>query len=108
MKDQMTIRERFLAVLNFKPFDRLPVIEWAGWWSDTIDRWRGEGLPKDIEAADIHRYLGMDIHHQDWVSPRCHDFPKAEHHGAGFIKSENDYDRLKKYLYPETVFPQCG
>ncbi len=101
MKDQMTTRERFQAVLNFKAFDRLPVIEWAGWWGDTINRWRTEGLPKDIAAADIHRHLGMDIHHQDWARPRSHDFPKPEHHGAGFIKNENDYDKLKRYLYPE-------
>jgi hypothetical protein len=37
MKDQMTTRERFQALLNFKPFDWLPVIEWAGWWRDTLD-----------------------------------------------------------------------
>ena len=101
MKDQMTTRERFQAVLNFKPFDRLPVIEWAGWWRDTLDGWRTEGLPTGIEGADIYRHLGMDVHYQDWARPRSPDFPKPEHHGAGFIKNESDYDNLKKYLYPE-------
>lgn len=101
MKDQMTTRERFQAILNFKPFDRLPIIEWATRWRDTIDRWRTEGLPEDIEAEEIDRFLGMDIHHQDWARPRSHDFPKPEHHGAGFVRNESDYDSLKKYLYPE-------
>ena len=41
----MTTRERFQAVMNFRPFDRLPLLEWAGWWDKTIQRWRGEGLP---------------------------------------------------------------
>lgn len=101
MKDQMTTRERFQAILNFKPFDRLPIIEWAARWRDTIDRWRTEGLPDDIESGEIDRFFGMDIHYQDWVSPRSADFPKPEHHGAGFVRNENDYDNLKKYLYPE-------
>ena len=31
--------ERFNAVMNFEKPDRLPVIEWAGWWGDTLNRW---------------------------------------------------------------------
>ena len=43
----MNPRERFLKVLNFeKPGDRLPLIEWAPWWDQTIERWKKEGLPK--------------------------------------------------------------
>ena len=41
---QVTPRERFHALMAFQPVDRLPVLEWAGWWTDTIDRWHGEGL----------------------------------------------------------------
>lgn len=40
----MNARERFHAIMNFQPFDRLPLLEWAGWWDQTIDRWHGEGL----------------------------------------------------------------
>ena len=29
----MNTRARFHAVMNFKPFDRLPLLEWAGWWN---------------------------------------------------------------------------
>ena len=38
--------ERFRAVVNGKPVDRMPMVEWAVWWDLTIERWRGEGLPE--------------------------------------------------------------
>jgi len=44
----MNTRERFHAIMNFQPFDRLPVLEWAGWWDKTIERWHQEKLPKDL------------------------------------------------------------
>ncbi len=34
--------ERFRAVMNFQPVDRLPRWEWAMWWDKTI----GAGTPK--------------------------------------------------------------
>ena len=37
--------ERFRAVMNFQPVDRLPRWEWAMWWDKTIDRWKRQGLP---------------------------------------------------------------
>ena len=36
--------ERFRAVMNFQPVDRLPRWEWAMWWDETIARWKREGL----------------------------------------------------------------
>jgi len=63
MSEQMTTRERFGAVMSFQPFDRLPVVEWAMWWDQTVDRWRREGLAEDMQGHDIHRHLGMDV----WV-----------------------------------------
>ncbi|MFZ2656486.1 MAG: uroporphyrinogen decarboxylase family protein [Victivallales bacterium] len=101
MKDQMTTRERFQAVSSFKTFDRLPIIEWAGWWDKTIERWRSEGLPSNLDRYDLYRHFGMDVYYQDWVCSRAAGFPAPAHHGAGFIKSERDYEALKKYLYPE-------
>mgnify|MGYP007131712374 CR=1 FL=1 len=32
------------ARCDFQPVGRLPMIEWANWWGDTIERWRKEGL----------------------------------------------------------------
>ena len=40
--------------MDFRPVDRLPMIEWAGYWDKTVERWRCEGLPAALEdAADI-------------------------------------------------------
>ena len=33
----MTSRERFKAIVNFEPFDRLPIVEWAIWWRETFE-----------------------------------------------------------------------
>ena len=38
-RSEMKNVERFNAVMNFEKPDRLPVIEWAGWWGDTLNRW---------------------------------------------------------------------
>ena len=32
--------ERFRAVMDFQPVDRLPRWEWAMWWDETIANWR--------------------------------------------------------------------
>ena len=61
MTDQMTARERLRAVLNFEPVDHLPVVEWAGWWDQTMDRWYGEGLSRDLGGDDLRRHFGMDV-----------------------------------------------
>ena len=49
----MTTVERLRAVLAFQPVDRLPVVEWAPWWNQTLDRWRNEGLPEDVHIGTL-------------------------------------------------------
>jgi uroporphyrinogen decarboxylase len=44
----MTNRERFRAAMKFQETDRPCHAEW-GFWGDTIERWRSEGLPKAVE-----------------------------------------------------------
>lgn len=64
----MTIRERFHAVMNFQPFDRLPIVEWAVWWDKTIERWHREGLPEAVvDRYEICRHFGQDVYLQDWI-----------------------------------------
>lgn len=104
----MTTRERFQAVMNFQPFDRLPMIEWATWWDTTIARWRQEGLPANFSTADgkligerdqLARFFGQDVYLQDWLpiaDPGC---PKAVTHGAGIIKTMDDYEKVLPHLY---------
>jgi uroporphyrinogen decarboxylase len=55
----MNGRERFAAVMDYEPFDRLPVL-WFDGWSETAVRWKAEGLPN---FADAPAATGMD---PDW------------------------------------------
>jgi hypothetical protein len=41
----MTPRERFKAVTQFRKPDRLPLYEWAGIGDETMLRWIKEGIP---------------------------------------------------------------
>ena len=97
----MNTRKRFHAVMNFQPFDRLPLLEWAGWWDKTIDRWHGEGLPVDLtDRYAICKHFGLDIYKQDWFPVRGPECPQPAAHGSGIIESVADYERIRPYLYP--------
>ncbi|MCF7838753.1 MAG: hypothetical protein K9N49_09000 [Candidatus Marinimicrobia bacterium] len=104
----MNTRERFQAVMQFKPFDRLPLLEWANWWNKTIERWHGEGLPGNVtDRYELCRFFGLDIYKQGqfqmWL-PAC---PRPVSHGSGILKNEAEYERLRPLLYPrEPVDPR--
>jgi len=88
--------ERFTKVLNFEKPDRLPVIEWASWWTKTIDRWKSEGLPGELQSiTDISDYFGLDSLKQYWFRIKSPDCPAAASHGAPIIAGRDDYERLK-------------
>jgi hypothetical protein len=97
----MNARERFHAVMNFQPVDRLPMIEWAGWWDKTYDRWLAEGLPADLDFHDTHRYFGLDVHFQYWpiaYTPDCPDDAMSRP-----VASLADYESLRPHLYPKSI-----
>jgi hypothetical protein len=97
----MTTRERFHAVMNFQLFDRLPLLEWAVWWNQTIDRWHSEELPANLtDRYDLYRHFGLDIYWQDWLPVRRTTCPNPAAHGAGIITSMDDYERIRPHLYP--------
>ena len=97
----MTTRERFHAVMNAQPFDRLPVVEWAGWWNQTIDRWHEEKLPADVtDRYDIVRHFGLDLYCQASFGNRTPACPRPAHHGAGILRTVEDYDRIRPELLP--------
>ncbi|MBT3343041.1 MAG: hypothetical protein HN712_25360 [Gemmatimonadetes bacterium] len=97
----MNTRERFQAVMNFQPFDRLPIVEWAGWWTQTIDRWHTEQLPADLtDRYDICRHFGLDVYMQEWFRPRGSGCPAPAHHGAGILTNEAEYEAMLPHLYP--------
>ena len=101
----MTNRERFKRVLNFEPVDRLPILEWAGWWHLTIERWRKEGLPADLVTAEaIRDYFGQDGHRQYWISSSGPGCPGPAGHGLSIINNIEEYRAIKQYLYPDIAF----
>ncbi len=94
--------ERFGKLMAFEPVDRLPCIEWAGWWNQTTDRWRTEGLPaQPTGAAEIRRWLGLDRYLQHWIRPRGPECPGAPSHGAGILRDAAGYDAVRQHLFPE-------
>lgn len=100
----MTSRERFEKVLSFsRDVDRLPVVEWAPWWTKTLDAWEKEGLNVRGDLHDLHEYFGLDRLHQFWFSGRDPDFDQAVANRGGLVSDENDYKELKKYLYTQRI-----
>jgi hypothetical protein len=62
MTDQksMNNRERFNAVMHYRPVDRCPIIDF-GFWDETLVFWHEQGLPAAVDMPDIREYLGMDF-----------------------------------------------
>ncbi len=101
----MNSRERVKAALNFQPVDRLPAIEWAPWWDQTVKRWRGEGLPAHLEDPfDIRAHFGLDPLRYHWIRPVTGSCPKPASHGAPLVTCRDDYLRIKPHLYPRPAF----
>lgn len=50
----MNSQERILAALNHKEADRIPLMD--GPWFTTVERWRKEGLPADVDPYDLFQF----------------------------------------------------
>lgn len=88
--------------MNFEPVDRAPVVEWAGWWDKTIERWRGEGLPSALtDGGDIREYFGLDRYHQYWVGPRRSGIPHPSGHGKGILSCAEEYAAIRHLLFSD-------
>ncbi len=96
-----TVRSRIQKVLHGeRPEDRLPVIEWAMGWKLTLERWRSEGLPAELDAPGIKRYFGLDMEYQHWFGNYGPVLPReAPKRSLGWIKTEAEYRELRPYLY---------
>src|SRR5512137_1928220 len=98
----MNTHERVNAVLNFRPFDRLPVVEWAPWWDQTLARWHTEGLPASVKGLrEVVEHFGLDVWIQDGAQMFSASPPAPPAHGAGIVANDADYDRLIKPLYTQ-------
>ena len=95
--------ERFRAVMNFQPVDRLPRWEWAMWWDETIKRWHREGLPPTLKFSqvfDIARYFDLDPYQQYWFSTTDPTIEATQHHVEGIVATMDDYRRVRRDLFP--------
>ena len=80
----MTHRERLLAVLNYQPYDRLPVVHF-GYWGATLEKWAAEGHLTETEAAGwqdgnavdvaLSRKLGFDFNYYMAAGFNCSLLP---------------------------------
>ncbi len=87
--------------MSFQPVDRLPIVEWAGWWNQTIDRWHTESLPTTItDRYDICRHFGLDVYYQGHLGVTGPDCPSPKGHGLGIVETMDDYERVLEHLYP--------
>ena len=96
--------ERFRAVMDFQPVDRLPRWEWAMWWDQTIARWHEEGLPRDLKFSqvfEIAQYFGLDPYQQFWFSTTQATIEATQHHTEGSVSGMDDYRRIKPQLFPD-------
>lgn len=102
--------ERFRAVMSFQPVDRLPVWEWAMWWDETIERWRGEGLPAalDYDVFAIHEHLGLDPYRQFWFSTTEATIDAKQHHVEGCVVDLAGYEALRPRLFPDHAAAIAG
>jgi hypothetical protein len=95
--------ERFRAVMNFQPVDRLPRWEWAMWWDETIARWHQEGLPRSLRASqvfDLAQWFGLDPYQQFWFSTTDPTIEATQHHVEGIVANLDDYRRVRPGLFP--------
>ncbi len=94
--------ERFRAVMSAQAVDRLPMWEWAMWWDRTIDRWKSEGLPAELDTVfDIAQYLGLDPYQQFWFSTTDATIDAVQHHVEGIVSNMDDYLAIRPRLFPD-------
>jgi hypothetical protein len=94
--------ERFRAVMDFKPVDRLPRWEWAMWWDRTVSNWKQQGMPAHLEGVyDIAEWHGLDPYQQFWFSTTAPSTDAVQHHVEGSVRCMDDYLRVLPSLYPD-------
>ncbi len=114
MAKTMNNRERILAVLNYLPYDRLPLLHF-GFWREALYQWAGEGHLSEVEARDwadgnptdaiISRRLGFDsnwsmvFHWKSRLVPPIEETVVEEHpDGSCVVLNEDGMWVLKKFV----------
>lgn len=95
--------ERFSALLNGGRPDRLPVFEWASWWTETVDAWRQQGLAPELTGSALNDHWGQDKVKQFWLPVRDEGCPQPKFHGGPIIETEDDYRAVRPHLFTDRL-----
>jgi len=102
----MTDRERVLRTLRYQDVDRRP-LHLVGPWGDTLERWYGEGLPRDV---DLNTYLGVTPIRTVNIGPIAGVFPPFEqrtvHEDDTFRVAIDGYGRTVRNFKNHTSMPE--
>lgn len=74
------------------------------WWDETIARWHGEGLPRELrfsQVFEIARHFGLDPYQQFWFSTTDPTIEATQHHVEGIVSNMDDYLRVRPQLFPD-------
>jgi len=113
-REPLTNRERAMAVLHYRPRDRLPLVHF-GYWTETLAKWAQEGHVTQEEArawadgnptdAAVSGRLGFDF---DW---NCLFAPSAQHRPAferEVVRSFPDGSRHVRDAHGAVVWERPG
>lgn len=94
--------ERVEKTLRFEKPDRMPVIEWAPYWDQTVERWRAEGLEADIQNRHaVRKSLGLDPLVDIWVTSKNADCPEIGY-GQPYLNSIEEYRQFRNLMYSDS------
>lgn len=92
----MTNRERAKAILNYQPYDRMPVVHF-GFWNETLEKWYHEGHITEEEYRNwgdgneydkrIGERLGFDFNWYYCFTPNTSLSPSFEQKDMGAYPS---------------------
>ncbi len=99
----MTAAQRFRATMRGEPVDRLPMVEWAPYWDQTLERWRAEGLPESLTRYEVQEYFGLDPVYCVRTSPLGPGCPAPPKHGAPRMPDPSRYDEIEPTLFPDNA-----
>jgi uroporphyrinogen decarboxylase len=98
----MTTHERFQRVYEHKTPDRVLITDW--YWESTIERWRKEGMPKDVSrGVTMDDYFGLDV--VNWIDLNagpCFE-RKIIEETATYVIDEDSWGCTKKDFKPQSA-----
>jgi len=114
----MKSRDRIAAILAHEEPDCVGFMD-ADTWAETVERWRGEGMPREVDGAWLNleglRFFGMDIHSIFVPPPRgreqvvledSSDFRVMEGQWGGKMKIWKHRSGPKLHLEPAVAQPE--